>query len=195
MRLPLAAALVLSTLGFAQRRSDSPPMICPCLSALMPGGAGSSEGLPRPSVHSELFGWRLEGESYEFRCDELTENCEASILRSRALSALTSPGQVVHRESAAPWRGVKVALRVQLRTGGADDASLVLRVEDASGRVLTSASAPAVKGTTLFAWHRAELVVPEEAERLVVGIQLKGGGAVFIRQLHLDDVELLASAD
>jgi hypothetical protein len=199
MRLLIALAVLCSTVGFAQERRRS----------WGEGGAGaaafetSASGAlvvrnqpRRPAVKSELLGWTLEGQGYEFRCDPLTDDCASALLRSRNLVKTAPSGLLLHREAGAPWRGVKVALRAELRAGAIKDrAALVLRAEDAQGNVLASSSPAPLTGTGSFRWHRAELLVPENAERLVVGVQLTGAGAVFVRELHLDDVEGLASAD
>jgi hypothetical protein len=53
-----------------------------------------------------------------------------------------------------------------------------------------------LRGTTSFQWYSVVLDVPLEAERVTFGVLLHGPGAVFIRELHFDEVDLdVASTD
>lgn len=154
-----------------------------------------SNPMLRPlTLNTNLVGWSIEGQGYELRCDEIVPSCAAALFRSRPLA--TSPqGALVHREWAAPWRGATVEAKAEARPGGVSgQATLFIRAEDAQGRTLATSHGPPMSSTTPFQHQRVSLVVPPEAERLTIGFEILGTGAVFVRQIVFDDAELLASA-
>ena len=193
-RLLLAVFTVSSTAALAQPMHwDDEPASFPFSFSTMPRGAGVRPQLRGPQIATEVHGWTFSGAGYELTADPEARS-QVALIRSLPLRARPGPAALLHREPAAPWRGVKVVLRAELRAGMVDGAAtLVLRAEDAAGTVLAAAPVTPIQGTTLFGWQRAELLVPEGAERVVLGVQLQGGGAIFLRELHVDDAELLAS--
>ena len=155
--------------------------------------------LPEPSqrqgpvLKTNILGWTLEGAGYEFKCDDLLFGCGIPVFRSRTL-ARPEKGSFIHREWAVPWRGAVVEVRGEIRAGMVSGAAaLVIRAEDASGHTLALAESPPLKGTTSFQSLEVKLLVPADAERLSVGFELTGTGALFIRGVEFDDAELLAS--
>jgi hypothetical protein len=202
MRLTLAAAFLLSTTAFAQRATcTSPSAWSACEGAVpfpfvfhfMPRGAGAPT-VEAPPFITDVAPWTLVGEGYELKSDELATGYRATLLRSGGPGRAGPSGALLHRESAIPWRGVTVVLRANLRagmvTGGA---RLVLSTEDASGKVLASSTSGPLSGTTLYRWERVEVLVSEAAARLVAKVELEGSGSLYVRELRLDDAELLAS--
>lgn len=188
-RLLLAVVFVTSSAAFAQQREYAFPFGF----AYMPQGAGEAPRVRQPMVDSEVLGWTFAGDGYELTADPLARY-KVALIRSAPWRSPGEPATLLHREAAGPWRGLKVVLRAELRAGMISGAaSLVLRAEDAEGKVLASAPVTPLSGTTTFGWQRAELTVPADAERVVLGVELRGAGGLYVRRLHLDDAELLAS--
>lgn len=144
-----------------------------------------------PILHTNVHGWALEGSGYEFKCDGAVFGCALPVLRSK-LAAQPGTGALVHHEGAAPWRGVTVEAQGELQAGRVrGQAVLIIRALDGAGNTIAVASSPPMTGTTPFVRHRISLEVPAQAERLTVGVELTGTGAVFVRELQFDDAELL----
>jgi hypothetical protein len=193
MRLTLITVVLLSTAALADH-AERDQWTFPFISSVMPPGAGAPPQVRRPEIRTEVRGWTISGEGYEVRADDLAQGYQVAMLRSRPWGTTAAPGVLLHREGAAPWRGVRLVVRAELRTGMVDGgASLFLRTEDATGQVLTTATSRPVSGTGTYRWEQVELLVPEGAQDVVLGVQLQGHGAVYVRELHVDDAELLAS--
>ncbi|MFZ5443404.1 MAG: hypothetical protein ACOZQL_25580 [Myxococcota bacterium] len=134
-------------------------------------------------MKTNVPGWSLVGEGYQLRCDEVSTNCGVMILRSEAWTQ-TKAGALVHGEDAKPWRGRRFDFSTELRAGAVSQrAHVVLVAQDAQGKTLALAKSAVLEGTTSFSRHEVSLDVPENAEKLVVGIELIGSGAVFVRDL------------
>jgi hypothetical protein len=145
------------------------------------------------SLRTDLLGWRVEGAGYELTCDHVSTNCGVAMLRSKAWHE-PKAGALLHGESALPWRGTRVVLAADLRTGSVDDgASLVILALDAEGRTVGSARSERLRGTTTFGWREVSFEVPQQAERVLVGVELVGRGAVHVREVVFDDAELVAT--
>ncbi len=149
-----------------------------------------------PLLKSGIQGWALTGskpDAYEVRCDEIQSACAIPILRTKLGAAEPlGTGSLTHVESAVPWRGKKVELRAELRAGRIDGwAGLWVRIDDANGEVLAfdNMQDRAVRGTGSFEWQRVVLEVPANAERISLGLLLRGPGAVFIRELQFEEAE------
>ena len=105
-------------------------------------------------------------------------------------------GSLTHTESAVTWRGRRVELKAELRSGAVDGwAGLWMRV-DGKDNVLAfdNMQNRALRGTTSFKWYSVVLDVPVDAERITFGVLLHGPGAVFIRELVFDEVEVDVSS-
>ena len=159
------------------------------------GGNGSTFG-KTPKLRSWVQGWGLTGtrpDAYELKCDDVFTDCAIPILRTRAFkSEPFGMGSLTHLESAETWRGHRVELRAELRTGGVDGwAGLWMRIDGKDGNVLAfdNMQNRALRGTSSFQWYSVVLDVPVEAERITFGVLLHGPGAVFIRELSFGEVD------
>jgi hypothetical protein len=192
MRFTLATVVLLSTAALADS-FEREHWTVPFVSSVMPGGSGAPPLVRRPAIRTELWGWSLSGDGYEVRADDLALGYQVALLRSRAFTTSPGSGVLLHREGAAPWRGLQLVVRAEFRTGMVDGgATLFARTEDDGGRVLSTASSRPVSGTGTYRWEQVELLVPEGARDVVLGVELQGRGAVYVRELHVDDAELLA---
>jgi hypothetical protein len=158
-------------------------------------GAGGAFGR-QPKLRSTVQGWALTGSrvgAYEVRCDDIFTDCAIPILRTRTQARQPlGLGSLTHTESAAPWRGRRVELRAELRSGRIEGwAGLWIRLDDADGRVLAfdNMQDRALRGTSSFEWYSVVLDVPATAVHLSFGVLLHGPGAVFIRQLSFEAVD------
>ncbi len=145
-----------------------------------------------PVLKTNVIGWSFDGQGYELRCDDLMFGCGQPLLRSR-VGAVSGRAMLLHRESGLPWQGVTVEALAELRTGAVKGAAhVVIRAEDAAGHAIAEAKSPAMEGTTSFQRHRVTLQVPPDTERLSVGFELEGTGAVFLREFQFDNTELVS---
>lgn len=191
MRLLLLAIILLSVSAFAQQEKRTWRMAQPFANdQSLPGTPRMQSGAKNVKLKTFLDGWGVAGTdgAYELTCDVVSSNCGIAILRSTGATA-DSYGTLLHRESAVPWRGQHVRLRTELRGGRVDAwAGAWLRAEDKDGKLLaarTMRSAP-VSGTTSFQWAVLDFEVPAEAVTLLMGIELQGTGAVFVREIELE---------
>jgi hypothetical protein len=150
----------------------------------------------QPKLRSWVQGWSLTGtrpDAYELRCDGVFTDCAVPILRTRAFkSEPFGMGSLTHTEGAQTWRGRRVELKAELRTGGTDGwAGLWMRVDGKDGQVLAfdNMQNRPLRGTTSFQWYSVVLDVPAEAERISFGVLLHGPGAVFVRELAFGEVD------
>jgi hypothetical protein len=150
----------------------------------------------QPKLRSWVTGWALTGsrvDAYEVRCDDIFTDCAVPILRTKTNAAEPlGLGSLTHGESAVPWRGHRVAVRAELRTGQVGGwAGLWLRVDGADGRALAfdNMQDRPLRGTSSFTWYSVVLDVPADAEHLSLGVLLHGPGAVFIRELRFEEVD------
>lgn len=163
----------------------------------MPLAVGGGFFGKQPKLRSWVQGWTLTGtrsDAYEVRCDDVFTDCAVPILRTRAFkSEPLGMGSLTHSEGAETWRGRRVALRAELRSGGVDGwAGLWMRVDGKDGQVLAfdNMQNRALRGTSSFKWYSVVLDVPVEAERVSFGVLLHGPGAVFIRELVFEEVDV-----
>jgi|APLak6261675434_1056106.scaffolds.fasta_scaffold01073_7 hypothetical protein len=188
MRLLVLALLVVSSGAFAQHSGFRWARHFERSSGFPIGlGFGPYVG----ALRTDLQGWGVVGRDYEVSCDRVSTSCGVALLRSKGWSRGDSGGALLHSESALPWRGVKISLRGELRAGAvAQRASLVVLVYGADGKVLTSARSEPLTGTTSYGWQRVTLIVPDGAEKLSVGVELVGVGAVFVREVSFDEADV-----
>jgi len=195
MKRVLAAVLCLASVAWAddplQRPKRSSDRGQP-----MPLAVGHSVFGRTPRLRSWVQGWSLTGtrpEAYEVRCDDVFTDCAIPILRTRAFTSEPfGMGSLTHAESAETWRGRRIELRAELRTGSVDGwAGLWMRVDGKDAHVLAfdNMQNRALRGTTSFQWYSVVLDVPADAERVTFGVLLHGPGAVFIRELAFGEVE------
>ena len=94
-------------------------------------------------------------------------------------------GGLIQIARAAPWRGQRVLMRAWIKTTQADAAGMWLRI-DAPGTPLAmdNMGNRTIKGSNGWSQHEIVLDVPRQAEYLVYGVMLIGGGA-----LDCDNVE------
>jgi hypothetical protein len=194
----LLLVLCVSSVAFAQNRKP-PPKERP---QPMPLAINDSYFTKPPKLRSWVQGWGLTGtrpDAYEIRCDEVFTDCAVPILRTRAFkSEPFGMGSLTHTESAETWRGRRMELRAELRSGAVDGwAGLWMRV-DGKEKVLAfdNMQNRPLRGTTSFQWYSVVLDIPLDAERITFGVLLHGPGAVFIRELNFDEVDVdVASTD
>lgn len=200
MKYLILFALCFSSVSFAQRlRGDRAP---PREQAQpMPLAVGGSFFGKQPKLRSWVQGWGLTGtrpDAYEIRCDEVFTDCAVPILRTRAFkSEPFGMGSLTHSEGAETWRGRRVELRAELRSGAVDGwAGLWMRVDGSEGKVLAfdNMQNRALRGTTSFKWYSVVLDVPLDAEKVSFGVLLHGPGAVFIRELVFEEVDVNVSS-
>jgi hypothetical protein len=147
-----------------------------------------------PLIRASVTNWSLEAPGYQLRCDDVAETCTTAMLRSSS-AGRDGVARFIHAESAQAWQGTEVSFRAELRVGrAAGEAALVIRVEDAAGNELQRVSSAPLTGTTRFGVQTVSLKVPDNAERITFAVELHGTGAVFFRELLIDDLQLLASA-
>ena len=197
MKHLLFFVLLASTPGLAQQRklNDYPqkheqPMPMPL--ALADNYFGR-----QPHLRSWVQGWGLTGtraDAYEIRCEEVFADCDVPILRTRAFkSEPLGMGSLTHSESAETWRGRRVVLKAELRGGAiAGWGGLWMRVDAADGRVLAfdNMQNRPLRGTSSFNWYSVVLDVPLDAARVSFGVLLHGPGAVFIREIVFEEVDV-----
>lgn len=166
----------------------------------MPLAVGGSYFGKQPKLRSWVQGWGLTGtrsDAYEVRCEEVFTDCAVPILRTRAFkSEPFGMGSLTHTESAETWRGRRVELKAELRSGAVHGwAGLWMRI-DGKDRVLAfdNMQNRALRGTSSFQWYSVVLDVPVDAERITFGVLLHGPGAVFIRELAFDEVDVDVSS-
>jgi len=195
-RLILLAACLVAGPVLAQDRAARKAQAASKQAQPMPLAVGGSFFGKTPKLRSWVLGWGLTGtnpEAYDIRCDDVFTDCAVPILRTRALSSEPyGMGSLTHAENAGPWRGTRVELKAELRTGRVDGwAGLWMRIDGPDGRALAfdNMQNRALRGTTSFEWYSVVLDVPAEAERISFGVMLHGPGAVFIRELRFDAVD------
>ena len=157
----------------------------------------------QPHLKTWVTGWALTGsrpDAYEVTCDTIFTDCAVPILRTKATaSPPLGTGSLTHSESAVEWRGARLQVRAELRSGRVDGwAGLWMRVDGADGQVLAfdNMQDRALRGTSSFQWYSVVLDVPADAERVTFGVLLHGPGAVYVRELLFDEVErTVASTD
>lgn len=196
-RALVVAALVVAGAAFAQERGGArwrAPAPQPQVIQSSVLGGPFVERVPR--LRSWVTGWSLTGsrvEAYEVRCDEIANDCGVPILRTRAgASEPLGMGSLTHVESAEPWRGRRLKLTAELRTGRVDGwAGLWMRVDDAEGKPLAfdNMQNRALRGTTSYETYTVVLDVPAGAARLSFGVLLHGPGAVFIREVQFEEAD------
>lgn len=154
------------------------------------------EGRRPPLLRSWVTGWTLTGSNpgaYEVRCQDPYLSCVIPLLRTRfdAKEPLGT-GSLTHTESALGWRGHKVVLRAELKTGSVGGwGGLWMRVDGADDAPLAfdNMQNRPLRGTSAYEWYRVVLDVPAEAERISFGVMLHGPGAIFIRELQFEEAE------
>jgi len=193
MKHLITLLLCCSSLALAQRHP--PPLVE--RAQPMPLAIGGSFFGKQPRLRSWVQGWGLTGtrpDAYEIRCEEVFSDCAVPILRTRAFkSEPFGMGSLTHSESAETWRGRRVELKAELRSGAVDGwAGLWMRVDGKDGNVLTfdNMQNRPLRGTTSFEWYSVVLDVPADAERVSFGVLLHGPGAVFIRELVFQEVDV-----
>ena len=197
MKYLILIVLCFSSVSFAQRRRPPPRE----QAQPMPLAVGGSFFGKQPKLRSWVQGWGLTGTrpvAYEIRCDEVFTDCAVPILRTRAFkSEPFGMGSLTHSESAETWRGRRVELRAELRSGAVDGwAGLWMRVDGPEGKVLAfdNMQNRALRGTSSFKWYSVVLDVPLDAEKVSFGVLLHGPGAVFIRELVFEEVDVNVSS-
>ncbi|MCC6335276.1 MAG: hypothetical protein IT380_14965 [Myxococcales bacterium] len=192
-RLIVSAVFLCAVAAFAQDDRKSMKAAAAARAQPMPLAAGGSFFGKTPRLRSWVLGWALTGskpDAYEIRCDDVFTDCAIPILRTRALSSEPyGMGSLTHSEGAQPWRGARVELKAELRTGRVDGwAGLWMRIDGPDGKVLAfdNMQNRPLRGTSSFQWYSVVLDVPADAERISFGVMLHGPGAVFIRELRFD---------
>ena len=185
--------LCCSSLALAQEKRAAPRQ----QAQPMPLAVGGSFFGKQPKLRSWVQGWGLTGtrpDAYEVRCDEVFTDCAVPILRTRAFkSEPFGMGSLTHSESAETWRGRRLELKAELRSGAVDGwAGLWMRVDGKDGKVLAfdNMQNRPLRGTTSFQWYSVVLDVPADAERVSFGVLLHGPGAVFIREVIFQEVDV-----
>ena len=128
---------------------------------------------------------------YEVQLDDQGPREGRRSLCLRALVARPSDGFVTQIVKAERWRGKRVRLSGWVRTENAQEASLWLSNNDERWMVITAdiMSNRFIRGTT--PWTRYELVIDVGANAMEVrfGGKLSGGGALWMDDLRLEEVD------
>jgi hypothetical protein len=96
-------------------------------------------------------------------------------------------GGFIQVAQAAAWRGQRIAMRAWIKSEQADRGQLWLRIDAATGPLaMDNMDNRPVKGSTGWALYEIVMDVPLEAEYLVYGLLLSGGGRV-----DFDNVQFL----
>ena len=196
MKSFLLVCLCCSAVAFAQQgQGDRAPKMSQAQP--MPLAVGGSFFGKQPKLRSWVQGWALTGtrpDAYEVRCEEVFTDCAVPILRTRAFkSEPLGMGSLTHSEGAETWRGRRVTVKAELRSGGVDGwGGLWMRVDGKDGKVLAfdNMQNRPLRGTSSFKWYSVVLDVPLDAERVTFGVLLHGPGAVFIRELVFEEVDV-----
>jgi hypothetical protein len=143
-------------------------------------------------LQTDVVGWKLEGGDVELTCDKLNDGCGLPVFRSRG--ARSADGRLVHREAAWPWRGMELTFAMEARAGRTDNAHLYFRVTNADGKVVLFEEGKPLHGTTRFGRHTLTVTIPDDADRLEVGLALVGQGAVFVKSITIDEHELATAS-
>lgn len=192
MRTILAFLTLWAGSALAQL-SEGPPSRYVEHSSVVPSVSNTRASKLAASMKTQVQGWSLQGSGYELSCDEVSSNCGAMILRSSNFQE-SQRGALVHREPAVVWRGATVELRADMRVGSVGQkASLVILALDVNGEPIAVVRSKELKGTSAYGWQSVSLKVPDEADRLVVGFELVGRGAIYVKEAAFDDAEELAS--
>jgi len=148
-----------------------------------------------PGEHSLSQGWDQHGvtppsggEGYEIKADREVAHGGRASGRIRLVNEHTHTfGTLTQAIAADAFRGKRVRLSGWLRTRDVDSgfAGLWLRIDPALG--FDNMSDRGVKGTTEWSRYEVVLDVPKEAENVVFGALLVGGGTAWV-----DDLELAA---
>lgn len=199
VRLVMLWGLLTSMAALAQHDRHGAPLLVVPPQTSMPLHMGSNPDR-LPLLKTWVQGWALTGsrpDAYEVKCDDVTSDCGAPILRTRALT--TEPfgtGALTHTESAVAWRGRRVELKGELRAGRIDGwAGLWVRVDGKDGQVLAfdNMQNRPLKGTGGYAWYSVVLDVPTHAEKLFFGVLLHGPGGVWVRELQFNEAPVEAA--
>src|SRR5687767_366910 len=171
-----------------------------------PTGPTAGVEAPPAGLEPAPLGWAVSGaqlEQYEARTDRrvLRSGRASAVLRS--LGPLPGPllrpvwASLTQTTGAAPYRGARLALTAYLRVADVDAPQgvfLTLAVHGPSGaacgpNLLAFDNMYGRRITGSHDWRPYTLVadVPEHAERVAFGVQLNGGGAVWV-----DDFALFA---
>ncbi len=201
MKHLLLFVLLTSSLAFAQQRKGGDRPAAREQAQPMPLVFAGSYFGRQPRLRSWVQGWGLTGtrpDAYEIRCDEIFTDCAVPILRTRAFkSEPLGMGSLTHSEGAETWRGRRVTLKAELRGGAIEGwGGLWMRVDDKDGKVLAfdNMQNRPLRGTSSFQWYSVVLDVPQDAERVSFGVLLHGPGAVFIREIVFEEVDLDVSS-
>ncbi len=195
-RLTIVLSLLAASAALAQRREAPIRPARDTAASTSPLAVGGAIRERVPMLRSYVQGWQLTGsrpEAYEVRCDEVFTACGMPIFRTRASAGEPyGTGSLTHTEPATHWRGAKLRLKAELRGGRIDGwAGLWMRIDGPDGKVLAfdNMQDRPIRGTTQFKEYTVVLDVPENAERLTLGVLLHGPGAVWVRELQLDEVQ------
>jgi len=194
-RFVILTALTLAGAAAAQQgETRHPPRMAATGEGVSPLVIGGLYQEKTPMLRSWVQGWGLTGSNptaYEIRCDEVFSGCGMPIFRTRASAGQPyGMGSLTHSESAEAWRGLKVRLRAELRTGRVDGwAGLWIRIDGPDGQPLAfdNMQNRPLRGTSAFQTHEVVLQVPDTADRISFGVLLHGPGAVWIRELQFDE--------
>ncbi len=197
MKHLLLFVLLSSALGLAQQRKLNDSPMQREQAQPMPLAIGDHYFGRQPRLRSWVQGWGLTGtrpDAYEIRCEEIFTDCAVPILRTRAFkSEPLGMGSLTHSEPAETWRGRRIILKAELRGGAIEGwGGLWMRVDDKDGKVLAfdNMQNRALRGTSSFKWYSVVLDVPLDAARVSFGVLLHGPGAVFIREIVFEEVDV-----
>ncbi|MFY3386054.1 hypothetical protein [Paracidovorax sp. MALMAid1276] len=175
---------------FAQAAVDCPMPGKPAPVALQnPSFDAVSAGRPQHWVAKEH---RVSGH-YEFTVDAVQPRSAPGSARIRQIK-VEDFGVLDQTLAIQPcWRGQRARLSAHLRTEGADGvgAGLVMQTVSPDGGIQTwnHMNDARVRGTQPWKAYTIELAIPENAERLRVGVMLEEQGTLWADDISLEIVQ------
>ncbi len=195
--LIIAAVTAVSALSWAGSpdsiRDTGPYAVMPTADVI-----GLNEKAPK--FRANVTGWVIDSSDpahYELRCDRVYTDCRLAVLRSKPGVAPDDVAAMLHAESAVPYRGRRVELRIEMKAGNVGGwLGAFVRIDDEQGRRvrLDDMNARPIRATSGFEWYSVVVDVPLDAERLTIGAALHGDGAVIIREVSFASADLRADS-
>ncbi len=113
----------------------------------------------------------------------------ATLRRVTPANGQSEFGGLIQIARAAPWRGQRVLMRAWIKTTQADAVGMWLRIDAVdTALAMDNMGNRTIKGTTGWSQYEIVLDVPQQAEYLIYGVLLIGGGV-----LDFDNVEFMAA--
>ena len=167
----------------AREHADTVAQMAPPPAAEAPHLAGA-DAPPLPDAFA------ARGEGYEGGHDTAVRHSEGRTIILRASASTSGFGTYAETVPLEAYRGKRVRVSGYLRTAAAATGSFWLRVDGPAGVLAFDNMADrALTGTREWTPFAIVLNVPADAQALVGGLLLQGGGAIWADDLHIDVVD------